>query len=112
MPPVYAVERAAGTIEHLAQIPRGEAFVGGSGRMMALQQTLAPGLAERMMARLVERTHFYPDRTAAPTPGNLFEPGAYGSTDGGWGGKRKTRIRRGATAAVALGGALTYLRSR
>ena len=112
MPPVYAVERAARTIVHLAQFPRREVVVGGSGRMIALQQTLAPGLAERMMARMVDRTHFYRDRSAAPTPGNLFEPGAYGSTDGGWGGKRKTRIRRGATAALALGAAVTYLRSR
>lgn len=112
MPPVYAAEGAARTIVHLAQVPRRETFVGGSGRMIALQQTLAPALAERMMARMVDRTHFYRDRTAAPTPGNLFEAGAYGSTDGGWGGTRKTRIRRGATAALALGGALTYLRSR
>ena len=112
MPPVYAVDRAARAIVHLAQFPRREAFVGGSGRMLALQQTLAPGTAERMIARMVDRTHFYRDRTAAPTPGNVFEPGPYGSADGGWGGKRRTRIRRAAAAALAAGGALAYLRSR
>ena len=112
MPPVYPVERAAAAIVQLAQLPRREVLVGGSGRMLALQQALARALAERMMARMVDRTHLRRERTAPPTPGNLFEPGEYGSTDGGWGGKRKTRMRHAAAAALAVGGGLAYFRSR
>ena len=113
MPPVYPPERAAGAIVRLARFPRREVFVGHSGRLLAGQQKLAPGLTERVLAVMTDRTHLYRDRPAGPTHGNLFEPRAVdGSVDGGWNGARRTRVRRLLTAGVALGGLAVLRNSR
>ena len=112
MPPVYPAERVARAIVRLAMFPRREVYVGNSARVFGLQQKLAPGLTERVMATMTDKTHLYRERPAPPTSGNLFEPpSANGSIDGGWGGRRGVRARRGATAALALGG-VALLRAR
>ena len=99
MPPVYPAEKVAGTIVRLAERPRREVFVGGSGRILNLQHTLAPGLSERMLARAVDTQHFE-DVPAPPAAGNLFEPVLeYPQVSGGWRNAGPSRIRRVATAA-------------
>jgi NAD(P)-dependent dehydrogenase (short-subunit alcohol dehydrogenase family) len=85
MPPVYPPERVADTFVDMAERPRREAFVGNSGRMMALQHALAPGMTERMMARMVDRMHFSQNQRTVVTRGNLFEPMSVGDRiSGGW----------------------------
>ena len=115
MPPVYPAERVAKTILSLALRPRREVFVGGSARMMNVQQQLAPRLGERLMAVMVDRQHLYRDRAVPPTPGNLFEPMPEGAgVSGGW-QRAPTGLRRIATVGLATGGpALVWywLRSR
>jgi len=104
MPPVYTPERVARTIVHLVRRPRREVIVGAMGRNMLMQSKLAPGLAERMMAAQVDKTHLYRNKPAPASHGNLFEPApGTGSTDGGWHGKRKTAVRRTLSAALVLG---------
>ncbi|HZH28279.1 MAG TPA: hypothetical protein VEY95_13970, partial [Azospirillaceae bacterium] len=90
----------ADTIVALAERPRREVFVGNSGRMLALQRMLAPGLAERMMARLVDRQHFFQDHRAETASGNLFEPMAAGR---GVGGCWRAPARKGEGRAMAWG---------
>jgi short-subunit dehydrogenase len=100
MPPVYAAEKVARTFVAMAEQPRREMFVGNSGRMLALQHTLAPAMTERMMARMVDRQHFYQDRRAVVSRGNLFEPMAEGSdVSGGW----REAGRSGRSLAWGLG---------
>jgi NAD(P)-dependent dehydrogenase (short-subunit alcohol dehydrogenase family) len=115
MPPVYAAERVAKTIVGLAERPQREVMVGNAGRMLALMRTIAPGPAERMMARQVDKQHFYQDRPAEPTSGNLFEPmPQYTGASGGWqagGGKRMRRVAT-AGAATAIPAVLTWRRYR
>lgn len=84
MPPVYAPEMVSDVILDLARHPRREAFAGAAGRLAALGHGLAPGVAERVMARQVEQKHFR-DVPAPPTRGNLFQPMAVGAdAHGGW----------------------------
>jgi hypothetical protein len=59
--------------------------VGNSGRMMALQHALAPGMTEWRMARMVDRMHFSQNQRTVVTRGNLFEPMSLGDRiSGGW----------------------------
>jgi short-subunit dehydrogenase len=106
MPPVYAPERVARTIVNLVRAPRREVVVGPLGRMIVMQSKFAPGLTERLMAIQVDRTHLDHGEPAPDTQGNLFEPeSGTGSVHGGWNGKKRTALRRAATAgAVAAGG--------
>ena len=52
--------------------------MGNSGRMMALQHALAPGMTEWRMARMVDRMHFPQNQRTVVTRGNLFEPMSLG----------------------------------
>lgn len=102
MEPVIAPERAARAIVSLALRPRRELIVGMSGRMIAAQHWLTPGLAERQMARRVDKKHLK-DEPAPATPGNLFEPmPQYSAVSGGW-RRRNGRGRKIAVAGLALG---------
>lgn len=103
LPPVYTAERVARTIVRLARRPRREVHVGNAGRLMAWQQRMAPGMAERRMAHMVDRHHLYRDRPASATTGSLYEPMPGGTTiDGGWNGRRRTAARRLVTAGVVV----------
>ncbi len=103
MPPVYSPERVAKTIAQLAEHPKREELVGTMGYQLGLLRTLAPGLAERMMARQSDMMQLAADQPAAPTDGNVFTPIPDGDgVSGGWkqpAGK-KARIVA-ATAGVA-----------
>ncbi|WP_119727566.1 SDR family oxidoreductase [Thermomonospora amylolytica] len=112
MPPVYTPERVARTIVDLVRLPRREVVVGPLGRGMVLQSRIAPALVERMMAGQADRSHLSRKERAEDTSGILYEPPAgTGTVTGGWHGRRKTAVRRGAAmAALAAGGAWRLLR--
>ncbi|MFL6047501.1 MAG: SDR family oxidoreductase [Propionibacteriaceae bacterium] len=112
MPPVYSAERVARTVVGLVRRPRREVIVGPMGRNLVMQAKLAPGLTERMMAIQVDRSHLYRSRPAPATDGNLFQPAAgTGSVSGGWHGRRRTAVRRAASAALVSGAILLVRRS-
>lgn len=111
MPPVYPPERVARAVVDLVWIPRREVVVGPMGRNLMMQGKLAPGMAERQMARMVDKAHLYRNKPAPATQGNLYQPApGTGSVSGGWHGKRKTAVRRAASAAVLGGGVLAARR--
>src|SRR5205085_11268906 len=70
--PLSDPEEVAEMIVGCAERPQRE-VVDTLGRLVLLFHSSMPRLAERVIARKVERDHF-DDRPAAPTPGNLFEP--------------------------------------
>jgi NAD(P)-dependent dehydrogenase (short-subunit alcohol dehydrogenase family) len=103
MPPVYAPRQVAATILRCAAAPQPEVFVGGAARAMNLQSHLAPRLAERSLARRVDKKHFDKSTYVPPTRGNLYEPVGYGdATSGGWRGGTRTNVRRLVVGAGAL----------
>ncbi|KGM13737.1 short-chain dehydrogenase, partial [Cellulomonas bogoriensis 69B4 = DSM 16987] len=76
--------RVAAAIVRCAAHPRREVVVGASTRLGLLGNRLAPGLTERVSARLMDRTHFSDER-AAPTEGNVRSPrDREARIDGGW----------------------------
>jgi hypothetical protein len=91
----------AKTIVDLVEHPRREVVVGNAGRLMTLQQSLAPGLNERMLATMVDRQHLE-DSPAPPTSGSLFSPmGRGASIEGGWRSSNgASKTRKLATALV------------
>ncbi len=113
MPPVYTPERVARTIVNCSRFPRREVFVGNAARAVVQQHKLMPGASERAMAALVKRLHLHRERPAPPTKGNLYEPVTDdGAVHGGWHGRERTRVRRLATAGVALAGLAVARRDR
>ncbi|MBW1602021.1 SDR family NAD(P)-dependent oxidoreductase [Streptomyces sp. JJ66] len=103
MPPVYSPERVAKAIVGLAQRPRREVVVGPAGRSLVRDARCAPGRTERLMARQFARRHLSRKHTAAPSHGNLYTPApGAGEVHGGWGGRRRTALRRAALAGAAL----------
>jgi short-subunit dehydrogenase len=104
MPPVYSPERVARAVVDLVRVPRREVVVGPVGRSMVLESRMMPGTVERMMARQVDRTHLSRKEPAPAGHGNLHAPAAGpGATHGGWGGRRRTAVRRRAAATVTAG---------
>src|SRR5579884_2769125 len=85
MPPVYDVETAAKTFVDLVENPKREVFIGSAGHMLTAMHSAAPGAAEHMFAKQVDKTHLSQEQDAAATPGNLFEPVLDSlTTSGGW----------------------------
>ncbi|MFI2371178.1 SDR family oxidoreductase [Streptomyces sp. NPDC018833] len=104
MPPVYSPERVARTIVDLVRVPRREVVVGPMGRSMVWQSRVAPGLVERMMARQVDKSHLSRKEPAPAGHGNLHVPApGEGAAHGGWGGRRRTAMRRLTTATLLAG---------
>jgi short-subunit dehydrogenase len=109
--PFMRPERVAAAIVRCIEHPRREVFVGLSGRQMLLFRALAPGLAERVIPKLVEREHFL-DKPQPPTPGNVLAPDpVWTGVTGGWkegdaspqGAPARTAAAVGAGAATMLG---------
>ncbi|MGV9500382.1 SDR family oxidoreductase [Streptomyces sp. NPDC003642] len=108
MPPVYTPERVAKAVVELARRPRREVVVGPAGRALVRQSRMAPALAERAMARQTDRTHLDHDEDAPATHGALHVPApGEGAVHGGWGGRRRTALRRAALATALAGAAVT-----
>ncbi|MFI9766776.1 SDR family oxidoreductase [Streptomyces sp. NPDC052415] len=107
MPPVYSPERVARAVVALVGHPRREVVVGPAGRALVRQARLAPGLAERAMARQTDKSHL--SREEAPaTQGALHVPApGPGAVHGGWHGRRRTAMRRTAVTAALAGAAVT-----
>jgi NAD(P)-dependent dehydrogenase (short-subunit alcohol dehydrogenase family) len=104
MPPVYSPERVAHAVVDLVRVPRRETVVGPAGRSLVMQSRVAPGLTERVMGRQVDRTHLSREEPAPATEGNLHVPApGTGAAHGGWHGRRRTTLRRVATAAALAG---------
>lgn len=100
--PVYSVQQVAETILKLAEHPRREVMVGHAARQIHVMRTLAPPLAEKLMARQVDRNHFE-DRGSPATDGNLFHPMEHwNSVTGGW--QTPPESTRGRVAGMALFG--------
>jgi hypothetical protein len=101
MPPVYPAESVAETIVSLVERPQREVVVGNAGRLMTMQQTLAPGMSERMLATMIDKQHLADD-PAPSTSGSLFSPiGPGASIGGGWRpADGPSRARKLATAAL------------
>ena len=98
---VYDAGKVARAIVRCAERPRKEVMVGNSGRMLSLTHTLAPGMAERMIARQVEKDHFQ-DAPAPPTAGNVFAPmPEWTGVSGGWKSDGATPMRRAAVTGLA-----------
>ncbi|MDX3458190.1 SDR family oxidoreductase [Streptomyces sp. ME02-8801-2C] len=108
MPPVYSPERVAKAVVDLARHPRREVVVGPAGRALVRQSRMAPGLAERAMARQTDKGHLDHDEEAPATHGALHVPApGEGAVHGGWHGRRRTAMRRTATVAALAGAAVT-----
>ncbi|MEU6806556.1 SDR family oxidoreductase, partial [Streptomyces neyagawaensis] len=104
MPPVYSPERVAHAVVDLVRHPRREVVVGPAGKALVRQARRSPAVAERAMARQTDKTHLSHDEAAPATHGALHVPASgEGAVHGGWGGRRRTALRR--TATVALVGA-------
>lgn len=108
MPPVYSPERVARAIVDLVRHPQREVVVGPAGRALVRQSRMAPGIAERAMARQTDKTHLSRDEEAPATHGVLHVPArGEGAVHGGWHGRRRTAMRRTAVAAALAGAAVT-----
>ncbi|NWF29575.1 SDR family NAD(P)-dependent oxidoreductase [Streptomyces sp. PKU-EA00015] len=112
MPPVYSPERVARAIVDLVRVPRREVVVGPMGRSMVLESRIMPGMVERMMARQVDKAHLSRKEYAPAGHGNLHVPApGTGASHGGWGGRRRTAMRR-LTAATLMAGAVAGVARR
>jgi hypothetical protein len=108
MPPIYPPEKVAKAIMKMSKKGNGSVFVGGVSRLYRIQQLTARGLTERLIAKATDKQHFYQDKAADATPGNLYEPMVEGNnTYGGWGSKpgkpRRVALTGMAVALVPLG---------
>ncbi|AWK87231.1 SDR family oxidoreductase [Azospirillum thermophilum] len=84
MDPVYPPEQVADAIVALVHAPKREVFVGTAGRIAALQNAVAPGMTERLMARAIDRDMFQ-NRPARETAGGVLAPmPEYQGASGGW----------------------------
>ncbi|GAA2511439.1 SDR family NAD(P)-dependent oxidoreductase [Pilimelia columellifera] len=73
IPPAYPAERVARAILRMVGHPRREVYVGAAGRLTAGAYPWAPGLIDRLYAKMVARTQLGPE-PAPPTSGNLRRP--------------------------------------
>ncbi|MBI4396050.1 MAG: SDR family oxidoreductase [Elusimicrobia bacterium] len=104
MPPVYSARHVAETIVRVAQRPQREVFVGSVAGPINFLRKFMPGLAERMMARQVEKKHFQ-DLAVGPTQGNLFAPMPQATgISGGWQPANKVLRRQIGMAALGVAG--------
>jgi short-subunit dehydrogenase len=97
MRPVYSPQRVAAAIVDLALRPRREVVVGRSARVMSALWTLAPGVAEALLARMTERSHLRRRHAVPDSVGNAFGPKAPEAETGGW---RTPHARRGRRLAA------------
>ncbi|MDQ1013993.1 hypothetical protein [Streptomyces afghaniensis] len=82
-------------------------MIGPAGRALVRQARMAPGLAERAMARQTDRTHLSHDEDAPATHGALHVSAeGEGPVHGGGGGRRCIALRRTAVAAALAGAAV------
>jgi NAD(P)-dependent dehydrogenase (short-subunit alcohol dehydrogenase family) len=103
-PPVYSPERVAATIVKQLRRPRRQVVAGGVlARAFLAAHTVAPGLAERVLADEVDLC-LRRDRDVAPTDGNLRTPAPPpAAAEGGWHGRERERARAALALAATAG---------
>lgn len=112
MNPIYDVEAVAKEIVDLAIHPRREVYVGGAGRRIGLLSRVAPGFAQRIMARQVKKDHFA-KTPAEAKDGNIHRPmPEVSGTSGHWrqrSGSSKGAIIFGlAVVSIGVGALIAY----
>jgi len=102
MPPVYKPDSVVEAAIQCMVKPKREIYVGGVGAVVSAVRTIVPGLAERMMARQVDKSHFK-DEEDEDKEGLLFKHGSgpY-SVEGGWGGKNAGSGKTVVAAVILL----------
>jgi NAD(P)-dependent dehydrogenase (short-subunit alcohol dehydrogenase family) len=110
LPPVYSPDRAARVIVSLALRPRREALVGTRAHLLSALWSLAPALAEALVARGVRRSHLRPGHPAAESVGNTFGPTRPEARTGGWRRSRRRRLAAVVLPAAALLAGAAWLR--
>lgn len=101
MPPVISAERVARAIVRMAEHPRREVFVGNAARIFRLQQIVAPGITERMFARLADALQLSRRHSAPASAGSLYEPMKEGAgISGGW--KTATGTQKGSRSGTLI----------
>jgi short-subunit dehydrogenase len=102
--PVYPPEKVARAIVRCIRHPRREVVVGNAGRSLVVLRTLAPSLAERMVARQVTANHFQ-DRQERRSDGNLFHPmPQFNSVSGGWRNGQASKTAMATAGSLFLAG--------
>jgi short-subunit dehydrogenase len=114
MDPIYDVEAVAKEIVDLAIHPRREVYVGGSGRRIGILSRVAPGFAQRIMARQVRKDHFS-KTPEGPNAGNIHRPmPEVSGTTGHWrernGANKGAMILGLAVLGVGIGALIAYRR--
>lgn len=90
MQPVYSADAVAVAITRLIAHPKDEVVVGAAAKLPKLLYGIAPGLAERAMARYVAHLN-YRNVPAARREGNLFQSeNQQARVSGGW--ENRTRV--------------------
>jgi short-subunit dehydrogenase len=108
--PIYTPETVAETIEKTIGHPKREVIAGTAAGAMVLARYIAPGMAEKGVAKQVDQNHFQ-DRPALPTDGNLFGPmESWNAVHGGWGQPAESRSHsKAGLGLAALGAGVAYL---
>ncbi|PJJ72909.1 short-subunit dehydrogenase [Diaminobutyricimonas aerilata] len=113
MPPVNSVDRVARAVVSAAIAPRREIAVGTGAHALVRQHRMTPKLIDGVLSAQVDRTHLSTTEPAPPTSGNLYRPSgevAGHGTDGGWGGRRRTAVRRVLGVGLLVGGGAYLVR--
>jgi short-subunit dehydrogenase len=84
MAPVYEPETVAEAIMSCAQNPQREVLIGSAGKMFAIFNTVAPGLADWFMGRAGVSGQLTDDPKSASEVNNLFEIPPDKRERGGW----------------------------
>ncbi|WP_141736356.1 SDR family oxidoreductase [Oligoflexus tunisiensis] len=115
MNPIYDVEAVAREIVKLALHPRREVYVGAAGRRIGFLSRIAPGLAERRMAKMVRKDHFS-KASSASKEGNIHHPMPQVSGPSGNWRKREGQVGKGALVmglavlGIGIGAVIAYRR--
>jgi short-subunit dehydrogenase len=88
--PLHDPQKVVDTLVRLACNPKDEEIVGGDGVVKILMKAVAPGVAEKMAARVMHRTQMEKPPPAPDSPGAVRAPTAIG-TEVSAGRKRRAR---------------------
>lgn len=116
-----SAEKVSEVIISLIEKPKKEAFVGKSGILTQLAQSVAPELFDRKVEQKTFQSHFNHEKETGVSRGNLYDPMRdFASISGGWNGhdeKKKDKaleilIPTAIIAGLALGIALLLKKTR
>lgn len=86
LPPLYDPRVVANTIVHVAERPRREIIVGGSGKAFVAIQRLSPRLLDAILLRTAFKAQKTDEPRSPSAPNDLFGPAdAYNRVDGDFG---------------------------